>query len=174
MRTLECPHESDVVLAVRTGRWPARVDDTLRQHAGNCAICSDAVAIASAIVSAEAADDEAGPVPGAGAVWLRMQMRARADAARAAHRTMTVTQVVAVGAAAAAGGAVFGATSAWFRAWIEHMWRAVAGATASMSVPVSITTLVGEHLLLATVVAALVVATPVALLLAERMDRKSA
>jgi hypothetical protein len=168
--TFECTHESDVVLAVQTGRWPARVDETLRRHVEGCSICTDAITIAAAIAESTAEDDhaQAGPVPGAGAMWLRMQMRARADAARAANRTLTITQVAAVGAAAAAGGAVFGATSGWFRSFIGRAWSAVASGLGTLSIPSSVATVVGEHLLLAVILLAIVIATPVAVLLVER------
>ena len=40
----ECPHESDVLTAVYTRRWPDRADETLRAHVATCEICRDLAA----------------------------------------------------------------------------------------------------------------------------------
>ena len=45
---IECEHESDVLSAVYTNRWPAKVSDALRDHVFDCRVCADVVAVAAA------------------------------------------------------------------------------------------------------------------------------
>ena len=41
-RLAECRHEADLVAAVTSGRWPAAVDPSLRDHVDGCAVCAEA------------------------------------------------------------------------------------------------------------------------------------
>jgi len=173
MKAIDCAFESDVVLAVQTGRWPDRVDEDLRRHAGDCLVCGDAIIVTRAMAEAEMMDDEVlatGPqLPSAGAVWLRAEVRARAEAARAATRPITVVQVAACVCFAAVGGALFGATSSWFQSWISRMWSAVTGidfSTAPMPMPLAASA--GEHIVLIGILAPFLLLTPVAIHLAAR------
>ena len=40
-RLAECRHEADLVAAVTSGRWPAAVDQALREHVDACAVCAE-------------------------------------------------------------------------------------------------------------------------------------
>ena len=68
-------------------------------HIGDIANPADVQAMADAAIDDEALTTEL-RLPGSGAVWLRAEMRARADAARTATRPITVVQVAAVASAA--------------------------------------------------------------------------
>jgi hypothetical protein len=173
MNVIDCAYESDVVLAVQTGRWPDRIDEDLRRHAGDCPVCADAIVVARAMAEAAAMDDEAAArdlqLPSAGAMWLRAEVRARAEAARRATRPITLVQVAACACFAAVGGALFGATSSWFQSWIGRTWGALTAIdfnTAPMPAPLAAS--VGEHIVVLGIIAAFVLIAPVAIHLVAR------
>jgi hypothetical protein len=114
MTAFECPHEQDLLDAIQAARWPDRAGAALRAHVAECAVCRDVATVAPVVLSAT--EGPAGiHVPDAGAVWLRAQWRARAEAERMATHPITAAQAAAVGCVAAVSGALFGATSAWFQ-----------------------------------------------------------
>jgi hypothetical protein len=164
---IECPHESDVLTAVFTRRWPDRADEALRAHVEACSICADLATVSAAF---EADCDESRgrvQVPDAGLVWWRAQLRARQDAVRTVVRPITVAQAVAVASAVGVLGAVFGATTTWF----QNAVRGLGATVASWSLPalpeaVS-ATITGQWMLLAGATLALVI-TPIAVYLAVR------
>jgi hypothetical protein len=148
---VECPFEEDVLAAVATGRWPDRVDETLRAHVGTCTICHDLVNVAQ--VFAETVDEPVGsasPLPEPSRVWWTAQLRAREEAARMAARPITVTQAVAFAAIVGALGAVIGASSSWLQTGLleGEAWLAQIGPrTSSASWPIA--TLLADHALIA-------------------------
>ena len=93
---MTCAFEARILRAIETRQWPDHCDDDLRAHAASCAGCADLAAIAVALV--EDRDDamHAAHLPPSGAVWWRMQLRARHDAARAARRILSIVQAAAV------------------------------------------------------------------------------
>ena len=95
MQRVECEFESDVLAAVIQSRWPERVDPQLRAHAAECAICSDVAAVAGVIDSARDEMRMQAMLPDSGRVWWHAQMRARREAAKAAARPITATQMIA-------------------------------------------------------------------------------
>ena len=101
MRTVECSREQDVIDALASGRWPARVPDDLRQHVASCQICDDTLAVAGPLLSEQDTFSTDARVPSSAVMWWRAQMRAKQEAAREAARPVTVAQIVgAVGAIA--------------------------------------------------------------------------
>jgi hypothetical protein len=111
MRQVECEFESEVLTAALQSRWPKRVDAELRAHVKACTICSDVVAIASAVDDAREEMRAGAVVPDSGRVWWLAQLRARREAAEAAGRPITAVQVIAFACAVGLLGACFGATS---------------------------------------------------------------
>ncbi|MBI3450601.1 MAG: hypothetical protein HY049_17025 [Acidobacteria bacterium] len=97
-----CDREEAVLRASRQDRWT----DELREHARGCAVCAD-VALAASFMnmgSAAAADH---PLPDAGLVFWKAQLRAKRDAVARATRPIAVVEqaawacaIVVVGAAA--------------------------------------------------------------------------
>jgi hypothetical protein len=114
MNAFECPHEQDLLDAIQASRWPDRAEAALTAHVAGCAVCRDVATVAPAFMGGT--DGPVGiHVPEAGAVWLRAQWRARAEAERLATHPITAAQAAAIGCVAAISGALFGATSAWFQ-----------------------------------------------------------
>ncbi len=92
MKFADCPREQEVIDAVASGRWPERCDPELTEHVAACDGCRDLAAVFGLLgASWEDARQDA-PVPAAGTVWWRAQVRARRDAERTAARPITVTQ----------------------------------------------------------------------------------
>jgi hypothetical protein len=127
-RGIECEHESDVLSAVYTNRWPEQVSDELRDHVFECQVCADVVAVAAAF---EADTDRLrahAHVPDATIVWWRAQLRSRIEAEKEAVRPITVAQAIGLAAAVGVVGAIFGATATWFQntlGWLGRTLRAM-------------------------------------------------
>ena len=138
MPRIECTREADVLLMVGTGRWPERTPEELRAHVATCAICADLATVSSAIDD-ERAGQELHPLPSAGTMWWRAQIRARQDAAREVVRPITATQALAFAAVVGAVGAIFGATTTWFQDSLR--WIGSGFTTLTSSIHVSLPSL---------------------------------
>jgi hypothetical protein len=84
---IECPREADVVAAALGRRWEAA--DGLKEHAMQCDVCGDVLAIASLLSAEQDQMRRDVYVPAAGQVWWRAAVRARLDAAHTAARPLT-------------------------------------------------------------------------------------
>lgn len=91
----ECAHEQDVLDALAARRWPARCDESLRAHVNSCALCTDLIEVASALLEDQEVAWTEARVPPSTIVWWRAQARAREEAARAAARPLAFIQGVA-------------------------------------------------------------------------------
>ena len=164
-RKHECTHETDVYDAIATGRWPARVDADLRDHVATCAICTDVVTVAAAFEAEPPTLPADHQLPESGVIWWKAQLRAREEARRTAGRPITVAQAIAFASCLGVAGALFGATSAWFQAWIGKAKLLIATITLpslpSISLPASLVTTVAEHSILVATIAAFLVLAPV-------------
>lgn len=167
----ECAHEEDVLAAVSTGRWPARADAELCAHVDRCAVCRDVLATALAFLD----DDRAGesdakhPLPDANIVWLRAQLKARAEATRLAERPITVAQAIAFASMVGLLGALFGAASPWLQAALKWTGASISRLDPrTVPVPTGLWTVMVEHLGITALVIAAVMAMPVALYWAMR------
>jgi hypothetical protein len=120
---VECVHEATVVDAVLTGRWPARCDDALVAHAGDCEACQEVAALATLIHDDHERSRYDVQVPAAGQVWWRSAIRARLECTEAAMRPMTwmhgITAAVSIGVLLAIG------TASWpvVVPWAERAWQ---------------------------------------------------
>ncbi len=113
MTPRDCRHETSVVNAVLSGRWPERCDDALVTHAEGCSTCSEIASVAVLLrEDSEHARIEV-HVPAAGQVWWRAAVRARLESTHAATRPITwmhgITASIVLGVFLAA------ATAAWPR-----------------------------------------------------------
>jgi hypothetical protein len=163
MKPVDCEFESDVLAAALQSRWPERVDADLRAHVARCTICSDVVAIASAVDDAREEMRASAVVPDSGRVWWLAQLRARREAAEAAGRPITAVQVIAFACAVGLLGACFGATSTWFQAALGWMASSVAALPSAAA-------LVAGHGALVLGVAAVLFVVPTAVYLAMGKD----
>ena len=169
MRPVECEFESEVLAATLQSRWPERVDTDLRAHVEACAICSDVVAIASAVDDAREEMRACAVVPDSGRVWCLAQLRARREAAEAAGRPITAAQVIAFACAVGLLGACFGATSTWFQPVVGWLVSSVAAFDMKAFLP-SAAALLAGHAILALAVAAVLFVVPTAVYLAMGKD----
>jgi hypothetical protein len=97
----ECVREAEVVEALISGRWPDACDPELRSHAMDCHICKDIVLVSSTLQEDRDSAVLNAPLPSAGLVWWRAELRTRREAAKAAERPMKF--VYSLAAASAAG-----------------------------------------------------------------------
>jgi hypothetical protein len=107
--------------------------------------------------------DEAAEVPDANVVWLRAQLRARAEAASLAARPIAVVQALGVACAIGAAAGVVGTLAWWLRSWAAWLSSA-AVVIASADSSLEMATLASRGILLA--LAVWLVIAPVAVYLA--------
>ena len=95
MKPVECPREQETVRHLLSRRGLECADAGLRSHIEGCAVCTDAVMLASLLGSDR--DDALRDVhvPAAGQVWWRAALRAHADASDAARRPLIWLQGIA-------------------------------------------------------------------------------
>ena len=161
--TNQCVHEHDVVVAVLSRRWDF-VCDELKQHAIDCEICCEVVAVARLLSADQERARHEVRVPAAGQVWWRAAVRARLEAAHDAARPLTWLHGIAAASAAGLAVAVIGI--AWpslqeIVSWLTS--RAIAADSGVADVAALVTTAMQRSLPLAFVVAACIVLAPVAL-----------
>jgi hypothetical protein len=123
----DCEFESDALAAALQSRFPEWVDADLRAHVAGCPVCSDVVAIASAVDDAREETRALAMVPDSGRVWWLAQVRARREAAEAAGRPITAAQFIAFACAVGLLGACFGAMSTRFQSALEWVASSAAG-----------------------------------------------
>jgi hypothetical protein len=100
----ECTRSGDVAAAVAAGEFSRGGDGDLHQHVAACDACRDLVLDMSALRAERARVRRDAPMPSAGLVWWRAQLRERQQAARQA-----AAPVAAVHAAALVGAVVLAA-----------------------------------------------------------------
>jgi len=128
-----CPHESEVLELVALwdkDQWPQRADAALQAHVAGCAQCAELASIATAVREWGAAD-AAPKMPDATVVFHRAQVKARAEAARAASRPLWVAQGFAVVALVVALVWV-GPSASWYAGIWQSASRSVPGMSISM------------------------------------------
>ena len=168
--TAECRYESELVDAIRASRWPERADDELRAHVAACAICRDVADVAARVIAdADVPLSETGAaLPEAGAVWLRAQWRARAEAERQATHPITAAQAIGLAGGAAVVGAVVGATSGVLQSFVASVGAGLSDWWTHTTVPTALAATLAAHLTVAIVASLAVVAVPVAAYFATR------
>jgi hypothetical protein len=165
MKHFECELESDALSAALQSRWPAQVDPGLRAHIERCPVCSDVIAIATAIDDTREAMRAVAVLPDAGRVWWLAQLRARREAAEAAGHPITAAQMIAFACAVGLLGAFFGATSSWFQALVR--WTGSSLACVDLKALLHSTlTILAAHSALASAAAVVLLLLPTAVYLA--------
>ena len=92
-----CEQENAVLEAVESGRWPQGCDATLRSHVAQCEICADVVLVARIFQHESQQARAEAPLPAAGLVWWKAQLRAKREAAaRAAEPIAWVERAAAI------------------------------------------------------------------------------
>jgi len=112
----QCKHETELVEALTSGRWPGACGDDLRGHVAICAVCADVVLVAQALEQESAQARVEMSLPAAGLVWWKAQMRARREAAERAAQPIAIVE----GLAWVCGVVCLLGTAIWQRRWIEE------------------------------------------------------
>jgi len=105
MKISQCSRESELLDALRSGRWSNAWGEEIRRHAATCALCAEVAFVAQALqdddvfASAERQRQGTG-LPSAGLVWWKAQRAAR----RAAEQQAVQPIALAERAAYASGG----------------------------------------------------------------------
>lgn len=161
MNAGECDCAAELLATIAGGQWPDAAPAGLRAHVESCASCADLALVAGTLLSDRIANEQAVALPPSGAIWFRMQARAKRDAATVAARTVNRAQAlvmlitVAGLATAFAFSSLPGLAEAWLAATLPdlELFRATAGALPAAVIGLAVG-------------AALLVLTPVALYLA--------
>lgn len=132
MTPTECLREADVLDEIGAGRWPEAAPAALREHVASCPVCADLALVASGLHAdgdAARVDIASIPLPSAGQVWWRAELRARQEKAVLAQRPIAAVQIVAaVTLLLAIGSGVWAvAPGAW--AWFSGTGSTVAAAS---------------------------------------------
>jgi ABC-type Fe3+-siderophore transport system permease subunit len=90
MRAGDCQDESAVAAAARSGQW----SDELRSHIQACQACAEILLVAQAL-RRELPGSATVPLPAAGQVWWRAQIRARRQDAERAVQPVRLVQTIA-------------------------------------------------------------------------------
>jgi len=114
MKYEECPFEAEVLAGVVK-------DPDLLAHVKTCAVCSEAALLMHAFDEAQDRSRAEAPIPDAGLVWWRAQLRARREAVRTAQRPIAVTQAIALICAVILLASFLGAAAGWFQAIASKM-----------------------------------------------------
>ena len=169
MKPVACKFEPEVLAAVLQFCWPERVDASLRQHVSGCVICSEVVALTGIFDQARQETHARAVLPDSVRAWWLAQLRARREAAAAAARPITATQVIAFGCTVGLLGACLGTSFSWFqvtRGWLPSIFTGL-GAGAFIC---SAATLLVEHGALVVAITAAVLLLPAAAYFAMRRE----
>lgn len=94
--TLRCARESEVLEAVRNGRWPAALDPALRSHVDTCDQCAQLVLLASTLQETRHRDAAAAKLPPPGLIFWRAQLYRRNRALQKMTRPVVLAEVIAL------------------------------------------------------------------------------
>jgi hypothetical protein len=166
----DCIHEADVVAAVLSRRWD-RANDELKQHAAECEVCRDVVAVARMLSADQEHARYEVRVPAAGQVWWRSAVRARLEAAHAIARPLTWLHGIAGACAVGVACAVIGMAWPSLREMASWFTFEAFGTDSRVAdVAALVTGALQRSLPLAFVLAACIVLAPVALYFALSDD----
>jgi predicted anti-sigma-YlaC factor YlaD len=127
MTDMECPREQEVTEAIATGRWPGLAGSEVAAHTASCDVCRDVVDVARAVFEDAQLARRNAPIPPAGLVWWRAQLRARREVAETVGRPITYVQVLAGSVVAGLLFTMGGLLWPWLRAsasWIDSLTTA--------------------------------------------------
>jgi hypothetical protein len=109
----DCPRSADVAAAVVGGDLLRAGDTELHQHVALCESCGDLAMVMSSLRAERDRSRRAAPVPAAGLVWWRAQLRRRQEAASAAAAPVTIVHAITL---------AFALMLAVFFAWTAGRW----------------------------------------------------
>ena len=101
MKQASCPHEADVLQAAREDEW----NESLKDHAEECARCRDLLQVATFMKRLDAAEEKQARLPDPELVWLKAQVLARQAQKDRALKPLILAEGVGQATAALAVGA---------------------------------------------------------------------
>lgn len=104
MSAVRCPLEDELLDALGRGY----VNAELTAHAAGCSSCCELQLVAGALLNEHATAVSEAPMPSAGTVWWRMQIRHRHEVQAAARRSLFVGQAATLVISLILVGAFFG------------------------------------------------------------------
>ncbi len=104
MNATQCHRENELLDALGNGF----VGHELAMHVAECTPCSELKLVAGALLDERVEAIAEAPVPAAGTMWWRMQLRRRQEAQTAARRSLVVGQAMTLSVAIALVVAFFG------------------------------------------------------------------
>lgn len=104
MSAVRCPLEDELLDALGRGY----VNAELTAHAGGCSSCRELKLVAGALLDEHATAVSEAPMPSAGTVWWRMQIRHRHEVQAAGRRSLFVGQATTLAIALILAGSFFG------------------------------------------------------------------
>lgn len=99
MRSVECPREDELLAALQRTRELEACPAELQEHVAACASCASLADVVLRLLDEHHVATAHAPVPSAGTVWFRAQMRARHEAAQAAARPIGIVQAIGIACA---------------------------------------------------------------------------
>lgn len=129
-----CLYEPELWEEIASGRWPAASPAELRDHVKSCAGCGALAVTATALREDRQLNENTAPVPPSGAVWFRMQLRAKreqketaAKVVRRAHGSLIALTLLATIVALSVTSVL---TGAW--GWVKRALADLSGAAPAM------------------------------------------
>ncbi len=101
MKQASCPHEADVLKAARAGE----ANESLRDHAAECARCRDLLQVVTFMKRLDAAEEKQARLPDPELVWLKAQVLARQAQKERALKPLVFVEAAGQAVAALAVGA---------------------------------------------------------------------
>jgi len=126
MSLLRCAHEAELKEQMDRGHWPEASSAELRDHVTGCGSCRDRVLLRESFRAARALSLAAAPMPPAGLLWWRAQLRRRNEALARVQRPIVGAQIfaLAITALIALGIAIAQARSGFH--WMKGIWESFA------------------------------------------------
>ncbi len=135
MADRECPFEASLLDALQGAGWPAE-ETGLRAHVQNCEQCAGLLAAAAPLLEEGRQASAEARVPPAAAMWWRLRLRARREAAADAVRPIAAYQWLALAGGTGLLVSAASVVSPAVRAFGAWLWRA---GLAAAGVPMHVT-----------------------------------
>jgi hypothetical protein len=162
-----CTHEREISELLKQGHWPQACAPELRAHVAACRACGELVMVTEAFNKAKAVTIPSAPLPAAGALWWRAQLRRRNTALERVARPLLGAQVFAMAVTLLAGILFLASQARHAHAWMRWLEEILSGLHLEALLPASLPHPEGSFWLLVPVLATLVLLGGVAVYMAS-------
>jgi len=129
MSATNCPHEQEVLAAVRSDSWPRM----LRAHVVSCPVCSEVAFVSGLLLNEACGAEVEAPLPDPGRIWFEARTRSYRLKVARATRPITVVQWVAGACAGAVAIAVAAQLEPHVGRWLAWLRPPSAGIGSSLA-----------------------------------------